>query len=233
MYGILDFLDFFYFLYCFMKAFIFDFDGVIVDSERYWRIIGDAQFFPSIIPGWSTADGAKMMGLGLKTGYKLLVDEYGLTMGFDEYWIELNRCVDDIYTHKAQPLPGLHDLIARLAAMHIPLGVASSSQRHWIEPTLKRLDLEQFFSAICGANDVNERTKPLPDVYLLAAERLGVSPQECVAMEDSKMGLSSAKNAGMKAIAIRTRMNPEQDLSQADMEITHYDQLMEEVLKNL
>lgn len=216
-----------------MNAFIFDFDGVIVDSERYWRTIGDEQFFPSLIPEWSKSDGAKMMGLGVKTGYKLLVEEYGLQMNFEEYREKLNKCVDDIYTNKAQPLPGLHSLIERLTSMHLPLGIASSSQRHWLEPTLVRLQLRHFFATVCGANDVDERTKPLPDVYLLAAKRLGVPPEECVALEDSKMGLTSAKNAGMKAIVIRTTMNPEQDLSQADREVRHYDELTEEVLRGL
>jgi HAD superfamily hydrolase (TIGR01509 family) len=216
-----------------VNAFIFDFDGVIVDSEFYWKTMGDEVFFPSLIPGWTKDDGAKMMGLGVKTGYELLQKDYGLTLSFDAYWAALDDCVGNIYTHKAAMLPGLEALLERLKQMKIPLGIASSSQRHWIDPTLKRLHIDHYFSAVCGANDVNERTKPLPDVYLLAAEKLGADPRSSVALEDSTNGLLAAKNAGMKCVCIRTGMNPEQDLTKADLLIKHYDELTNEVLGGL
>lgn len=215
------------------QAFLFDFDGVIVDSEHYWKTVADVEFFPSLIPGWTELDGAKMMGLGVKSGYALLTEQYGLALSFEEYWTALDRAVSDIYTNKAQMLPGLVPLIERLTALQLPLGIASSSQRHWIEPTLDRLGLHSYFSTVCAANDVNERTKPLPDVYLLAAERLGIDPVSCIALEDSKNGVAAAKNAGMVCLAIRTYMNPEQDVSQADRIVTHYDELTEAVLCNL
>jgi HAD superfamily hydrolase (TIGR01509 family) len=215
-----------------MKAFIFDFDGVIVDSESHWKVIGDEEFFPSIVPDWTKADGENMMGLGVQSGYRLLTEQYGLRMAFDEYWKRLDACVGDIYTNRCALLPGVLGLMDRLDALMKPLGIASSSQRHWIEPSLERFHIRQRFRAVCAANDVNERTKPLPDVYLLAAKRLEVDPQMCVALEDSTNGLKAAKAARMKAIAIRTYMNEEQDLSQADLLIKHYDELTTEVLSS-
>lgn len=222
--AILDFL---------MEGFIFDFDGVIVDSERYWKTQGDDFFFPSIIPGWTKADGAKMMGLGVKSGYTLLTSDYKLDMSFDEYWEKLDQSVGNIYTNKCSLLPGVIELTDRLMKLGIPLGIASSSQRVWIEPTLERFNIRERFRAICAANDVDERTKPLPDVYLLAAERLGIAPEACVALEDSTNGLAAAKNAMMKCICIQTDMNVEQDLKRADMIVTHYEELTEEVLRRL
>lgn len=209
-----------------MQAFIFDFDGVIVDSERHWRNI-DRTFFASLVPGWSEeVDGARMMGLGVKSGYALLQKEYNVQMPFDEYWAKLDAAVQNIYLNLAQMLPGLPEFLARLEAANVKIGIASSSQRPWIEATLDRLDLRKYFPVVCAANDVDERTKPLPDVYLLAAKQLGVDPRECTALEDSRNGVAAAKAAGMTCYAIRTDMNPEQKLEQADKIIKSFEEIV-------
>jgi HAD superfamily hydrolase (TIGR01509 family) len=213
-----------------MKAFIFDFDGVIVDSERQWRDKGDRIFYPSIIPGWTIADGAKMMGLGFRAGYDLLVREYGLIMPFEEYEQGLNALVDEFYIKDLHTLPGLHDLIERVEKLGLKKAIASSGGREWIHSVLKDKNLFHHFPVICSANDVGDRTKPHPDVYLLAAEKLGVDPSECIALEDSNNGIRAAKAAGMTCIALETDMSALQDLSQADLCVTHYDLLTEEVL---
>ncbi len=215
------------------QAFIFDFDGVIVDSERQWRDKGDRIFYPSIIPGWTISDGAKMMGLGFRAGYDFLVRDYGLTMPFEEYERGLNALVDEFYITELHTMPGLQDLIDRVETLGLKKGIASSGSREWIHSVLKDKNLFHHFPIICSANDVGDRTKPNPDVYLLAAEKLGIDPAHCIALEDSCHGIKAAKAAGMTCIAIETDMSALQDLSQADMRVTHYDFLTEEVLKSL
>jgi HAD superfamily hydrolase (TIGR01509 family) len=218
-----------------MDALIFDFDGVMVDSEKHWKTVGDEVFFPSVVPGWTKADGERMMGLGIQNGFDLLTAEYGLELGFDAYKAKLDEAVGVIYSDMCQLLPGLIELLDRIDTLPKPMGIASSSQRKWIDPALDRFDLRKRFRTVCCANDLEDmsRTKPEPDLYEMAARRLEVDPQKCVALEDSMNGARSAKAARMKVIAIHTDMNEEQDLSIADLHIDHYEELTIEVLKNL
>jgi len=216
-----------------MQAFLFDFDGVIVDSEYHWQQIGDGVFYPSVVPGWTSDDGEKLMGLGAKAVHTLLTKDYGLRMDFGEFERKRHEGVDPIYETLAQPLPGLNGLLDRLTRMNVPLAVASSSHRKWIDMTLERLHLATFFPVITSNEDVGERTKPHPDLFLLAAEKLGIDPAGCVVLEDSTNGIRAAKAAGMTCIAILTPMNDGQDTSGADLSVKHYDELTEEVLKKL
>lgn len=214
------------------KAFLFDFDGIIVDSERHWRDIGDAKFYPSIIPGWTRADNAKMMGRSLQTGYEMLVKEYGLKMGIDEYMAKIHELTSDIYyMEKLQLLPGLSGLIDRVQSLNMIIGIGSSGSTPWIQNTLGRFSIAHHFPSITSSDDVAPgRAKPFPDIYLLAAERAGVQPEECIVLEDSTNGILAAKAAGMVCIALRSDMSVEQNLSKADMIVGHYDELTADVL---
>jgi HAD superfamily hydrolase (TIGR01509 family) len=216
-----------------MKAFIFDFDGVIVDSERRWKETGKT-FFPALIPTWTDADGARLTGLGFAAAYKMLVEEYSLNMSFEDYAEKRHAAaVDDTEEHKILPIHGLIALLERLQLMSMPIAIGSSAGRDWINRTLARLKLHQHFPVIVSADDVNHRTKPAPDIYLLVAEKLGVQPTECVVLEDSYYGVTAAKAAGMTCIAYRSDINGDQDLSKADAIVTHYEELTDEVLRTL
>ena len=83
----------------------------------------------------------------------------------------------------------------------LPVAVASSSSLEWVGPWLTRHGLRDLVSVVCTRNDV-QRVKPAPDLFLLAAERLGIAPPECVVFEDSPNGLAAAHAAGMWAIAV-------------------------------
>ncbi len=217
-----------------MNAFIFDFDGVIVDSERHWRALGDGELYPALIPGWTHADGARMMGKSIQAGYDLLVQEYGLQMPFEEYANRVHQLTNSIYYQsKLQLLPGLIDLIHRIEQLEWHIGIASSGSRAWITTILEKFQLTKHFPVIVDSADVHGHAKPLPDIYVLAAEKLHVDPTACIALEDSRNGVISAKAAGMYTIGVRTDMSVEQDLSQADRIVRHYDELTTEVLKKI
>ena len=229
-----DFLEVLDFLFRYNKtspllpmpsAIIFDFDGVLVDSERYWDDI-DRTFFRELIPTWTTDDGDKLSGLGVKKAHEVLTRDYGLTLAFPEFFARLDTAVlKTIYGERTQLLPGAVEFLDLLTARNIPFGIASSSHRQWIDPTLKRLGIFDRFPVICTGDDVDDRTKPLPDVYLLAAKQLGVDPAKSMAIEDSKNGIRAAKAAGMTCIAIRTDMNVHQDLTEADAEVRSFDEM--------
>jgi len=202
-----------------MQAFIFDFDGVMVDSERYWGEM-DRTFFPAIAPGYTLEHAKNITGLGLFASYDFLVRELNLAMTLEEYDMQVSTFANDMYETKVALLPGLIELLKFLREQNIPTGIASSSRRAWIEPTLERLGIHSYFQTVCGSDDVNHVTKPAPDVYLCAAQKLNADPLECIAIEDSKNGIAAAKAAGMRCIGLRTTMNAEQDLSAADELVT-------------
>jgi HAD superfamily hydrolase (TIGR01509 family) len=207
-----------------MKAFIFDFDGVIVDSERHWRKL-DGTMFSDIAPGYDEDHAAAMMGLNLEAGYAYLVRELDMTMPFAEYRALLERHIHAVYHALAKPLPGLEALLDRLDAANIPIAIASSSERAWIEPCLERLGLHKRFRSISTPSDVGGKAKPHPDVYLHAAAMLRTEPTACIAIEDSRNGILSATRAGMGCIAISTDMNRKQDLSVAHARVRSLDEV--------
>lgn len=206
-----------------VQAFLFDFDGVVVDSERHWKTLGDDEFFPSLVPSWTREHGVRMMGLGVRDAYEVLRREYGVTLPFGDYEARLNACVGKIYAELCMPLPGLSALLDRLERAGIPVGIASSSQGGWISSALARLGLAGRFPVIVTAADVGHRAKPAPDVYLRAATLLRADPQACVAIEDSRNGIRAAKAAGMACIALATDMNADQLLHEADATVSSLD----------
>lgn len=213
-----------------MKAFIFDFDGVIVDSEYYWDSIAfDA--YREIVPSFTREDEKKLKGRNARDIHKWLVADFNLEMTLQEYTAYIEDTAAIIYG-KCQPLPGVFDLVTRLREMNIPMGIASSSERKWIEPVIERIGLGGEFSPIVMAADAGIG-KPDPAVYLLAAKKMNVDPSECVAIEDSTNGIRSAKSAGMTCIALKHLEGYEQDLSEADIIVRSFDELTTEVLGTL
>jgi HAD superfamily hydrolase (TIGR01509 family) len=123
----------------------------------------------------------------------------------------------------AQPIfDGLPELVQKLAA-HVPLAVASGSQHPVIEEVLSMKGLRPFFSAIVSSTDV-KHGKPAPDIFLRAAELLGVAPADCCAIEDSKPGIVAGIAAGMRVVAI-TNTYPAAELRQATHVVRTYGEI--------
>jgi len=196
---------------------IWDFDGTILDTE------------------WPAFTSAKIEFE--RYGAEIDMDAWQATLGsanHEPWWERLRREVggfdeadDDLITrfraHKneltdARDLrPGVRELFERLATDGMPCALASSSPLHWVERHTKRHELWDYFVAIATCDDVGaERTKPHPDLFLLAAERANTDPLKCVVIEDSHHGITAAKAAGMYAIATPHRLTATQDFSQAD-----------------
>lgn len=200
-----------------MNTVIFDMDGVIIDSERQWKIL-EGPFFRRILPGWRDEDHKKIVGLGVVDLYFWLVKEYGLKEPKDQFLTQCEKLAEEIYGRKTSPPAGLFEFIADLKNKGVVLGLASSSPRAWIDITLSRFDLKKEFSVVVSGDDAPGKTKPAPDIYLLAAQKLGVPPARCLAIEDSVLGVRAAKSAGMYCAGFRNGHNHEQDLTLADFE---------------
>jgi beta-phosphoglucomutase family hydrolase len=129
-----------------------------------------------------------------------------------------------------QALPGVRTWLERLNAQGIPMAVASSAPMENISITLDELDLGAYFQAIVSV--AGRPGKPDPLVFLEAAERLGVSPEHCIVIEDAIPGVEAARRAGMKCIAVTTT-NPAEALQEADVVVERLDQLPEDVFISL
>ena len=215
-----------------MEAVIFDMDGVIVDSEIHWKTT-EGYFLQSLIPTWNINDQDKILGLGVHDLYALLASTYQLQKTKEQFLELYQEMANVIYGEKVSLIEGFTELLSVLHANHIPVALASSSPWTWINIMLERFNLRASFQAIVSADELEGEGKPSPAIYLFTAKRLGVSPTRCIAIEDSKNGVLSAKNAGMYCIGFRNGFNDEQDLSRADMIIQHFAELDWQTLRQL
>jgi len=215
-----------------MNAVIFDMDGVIVDSEIHWKTL-EGYFLQSLIPTWTSADQDKIIGLGVHDLYTLLISQYGLQKTKQQFLELYQEMANKIYGQKVSLIAGFSDLLTTLNKNNIPVALASSSPRSWINIMLRRFGLQASFRVVVSADELEGEGKPSPAIYLLTAQRLGVSPTSCIAIEDSKNGVLSARNAGMFCIGFRNGFNEEQDLSKADMIIHGFAELEWQTLQQL
>ncbi|MBI3299668.1 MAG: HAD-IA family hydrolase [Elusimicrobia bacterium] len=200
------------------RAVILDMDGVMVDSERHWRLSED-EHIRRLLPAWCEADTQAIVGLGVVDLYRWLVKNRGLKTPEADFLSMCDRMAADIYGSRVAVAPDLGALLGELKRRGLKLGLASSSPAVWVGLVLDRFGLRADFSAVATGDETPGRTKPDPDLYLLAAARLGVAPAACAAVEDSRYGVQAAKSAGMRCVAYRGAENSAQDLSAADAEV--------------
>jgi HAD superfamily hydrolase (TIGR01509 family) len=202
-----------------LDAVVFDFDGLILDTE--WAIYESAvaafgahgHSLP--IEAWSTIIGTN--GDDDSTWWDTVCAAAGVT-GFDLADFEVVYEAQDRSSRDSLPaLPGVVDLVEALVTAGVPLGVASSSSRAWLDRHLGRLGLAEHFGTLVGADLVGGVGKPAPDVYLRACADLGADPACSVALEDSAHGATAAKAAGMAVVAVPSRITIHNDFSHADL----------------
>ncbi len=183
-----------------ISALIFDFDGLIIDSETplfdIWASVYARHGVALSMDDWQHALGTQG-GFDpfahLSTTLAATLDRDTLA-GFvrDEHW---RLCGE-------QPLlPGVRERIDEARELSFGLAVASSSPSAWVHPWLERHELMPLFDAVCTRDDV-QRVKPAPDLFLKAAERMDVAPASCLVFEDSPNGLQAAHAAGMTSVAV-------------------------------
>jgi HAD superfamily hydrolase (TIGR01509 family) len=182
-----------------IDAVVLDLDGLLLDTEQVWDEVREA-LTRERGGRWHEGAQADMMGMSSTEWSRYMHDELGLA----EPPEELNRLVvermQERYADRLPLIDGAVDAVRRLAERW-PLGLASSSNRPLIDLALREMGVADLFSATVSSEEV-ERGKPAPDVYLEAARRLGVRPQEVAAVEDSGNGIKAARAAGMTVIAI-------------------------------
>ncbi|MDR1948644.1 MAG: HAD family phosphatase [Spirochaetaceae bacterium] len=195
----------------FPGAVIFDMDGLMLDTEGpavfTWVEIARNMGLPV-----DTETALKTVGLDEASTNAVLFEAYGPDFPHEKVRREWERVIaEDIDKNGIPHRPGLITLLDHLAALGIPLGVATSSSR---KTALHRLErggiLERFPVLACG--DEVARGKPAPDIFLLAAERLGRDPAVCIGFEDSPAGLLALHGAGIKSVFVKDLVEPPEEV---------------------
>ncbi len=194
-----------------MYGVIFDCDGVLVDSERWscgaWLPVlkkrGIDAELADIEAFLGQSDGAVLAHYARETGQAL---SEALIAEKEALYFELAR-------NTLQTFPGLIDLLDRLMQSRVPLAVASSGRPHKIRFSLQQVGLSERLTTVCSASEVT-RGKPAPDLFLYAAQRLGIAAPHCIVIEDSQAGIQAARAAGMYAIGFCSSL-PAQRLREA------------------
>lgn len=197
-----------------IKAYIFDMDGVMIDSEPLWEKT------ETILLGRRNIDydpdyRDKILGLKQEDSGKLLKDTFNLKEAVEDIVTERLDILTTIYEKELEMMPGLVPLLDKLRGNEMPIGVASSSPLRVINFVLHMFSLEEYFSSVVSGDCAREG-KPHPEIYIKSAEKLGVQPHECIAIEDSINGVRSAISAGMYCIAM-----PDKRLSQDKFKDAH------------
>ena len=199
-----------------LRAVIFDFDGLILDTESpeyvSWCEVYESHGHSLPLEKWCLTVGAGR-GHGFDP-YGHLEELLGTTA--DRESIRQRRRARNAELLLGQPvLEGVMDRIEEAGALGLSLGIASSSDRTWVRDHLERLGLNAKFEAIACAGD-GVPAKPDPAVYRQALERLGASPEQSVAVEDSPNGVAAARAAGIYCIAVPNPITALLDFSAAD-----------------
>lgn len=198
-----------------IQAFIFDMDGVIIDSEPLHFEV-DIQVMKDFGSAITHEDLEKYVGMTNPEMWAVIKNEYQLSQSVAEIIeYQLSNKIEILTAREMEPIDGIHELLAELKARQIPAAIASSSPPVFITAVLKKFNLLDQFQCVVSGEEV-ERGKPAPDVYLKAAELLGVKPEHCMVLEDARHGVAAAKAAGMKCIGFVNPNSGNQDLSQAD-----------------
>jgi len=199
-----------------IRAFLFDFDGLILDTEVASRA------------GWEL--------LYRERGHELPPEQWARVVGSHGVWdpmahleelvgepLERETLNERRYAHEialieAEELrPGIEDYLAAARRLGLRRAIVSSSSRRWVDMHLRRLEQAVGWDAICTADRVPERAKPAPTLYLEALDLLGVAAAEAVAFEDSPNGVAAAKAAGIFCVAVPNDVTRALGLDAADL----------------
>jgi HAD superfamily hydrolase (TIGR01509 family) len=187
-------------------AVVFDMDGLLFDTETLYQeaiLIAAAEAGHEVAPDFF----GRTVGLPWAQSRELLLSHFGETFAVDEFQAAWVRHFWVIVETRLTLKPGALELLDTLDQFRLPRAIATSSSHRTVERHLTAHDLMGRFDEIVGHGDY-EKGKPAPDPFLKAAERLGVEPRLCLALEDSHNGIRSASSAGMMTIMVPDLLEP-------------------------
>lgn len=207
-------------------AFIFDMDGVLIDSEQYYQQVEKMVFMQLGLP-ITPEEHLLYKGTATDEMWKRIKKKHSLELSVDELVKITGDMTIPLFRKMNQlPLmPGIVGSLEWLRGKGFSLALASSSFPEIIEIVLDRGHLRSFFQVVVNSRMAGA-SKPAPDIFILASRQLGVPPEKCVVIEDSYNGITAAKAAGMYCIAFNGPGSEIRDQLKADFRITRFSELI-------
>ncbi|MFZ6010293.1 MAG: HAD family hydrolase [Bacteroidota bacterium] len=203
-------------------AFIFDMDGVIVDSNPFHKI-ALKQFCKQ--HGFDLSEEQLREKIYGRTNKDWIANVFGKIEPslVKQYGEEKEALFREIYKNEIRPIDGLVDFLRRLDEQQIPRAIATSAPKANVDFTLKATRMARFFPLILDESFVT-RGKPDPEIYLKTVAALGLKPDQCIVLEDSLSGVRAGKAAGCKVVGITTTHTRE-ELHETDLIIDNFNEL--------
>ena len=206
-----------------VRGLIFDMDGVLIDSEPL-HLLAYQEVLATMGIAYAEEDNRELLGRKELDCAKILIKRYNLRCTPEELVREKESIMERLLKTQSNERPGVSSILSAAKNLGLPMAVASSATLATINLVVDILSIRPFFKALASGEEV-KHGKPAPDVFILAAERIGVDPTHCLVIEDTFNGVVAAKAAGMQCIAIPCEATRHQDHSQADAMLTSLTEL--------
>lgn len=200
-----------------IKALIFDMDGVLIDSEPV-HLRAYQKFFLEYGIEYTEADNSEFLGQKDIEIADRVIARYKLPLTREKFVAKKEEVFQSLIIADPVARDGLIETLEAATDLELKLAVASSATLGSIKLIVNVLDISRYFHSLTSGDEV-QNGKPAPDVYLLAAERLGVPPQSCLVIEDTDAGVQAAKSANMRCIAIPCDATRHQEHRLADAKL--------------
>ena len=191
-----------------IRGVLFDMDGVLVDSEPFIcraAIMMFEELGIKVVP----EDFHPFVGMGENRYIGGVAEHHGVNVDIEKVKARTYEIYENIVRGKLTPLPGVHKFISGCRKRGFRLALATSADRVKMEVNLREIGLtpDTFHSIVTGLDVKNK--KPFPDIYIMAAERIGLAPNECLVVEDAVSGIRAGKSAGCRCLGLTTSFEAE------------------------
>src|SRR3954447_25368710 len=197
------------------RAVVFDLDGLMFNTEELYQEVG-AELLRRRGYVFTQELLDQMMGRPSHVALQMMIDIHTLKATVEELLAETDEIFPDILRARLAPMPGLVELLEALERYDIPKAIATSSRRSFVERVLGAFNYQPRFSPILTSEDITHG-KPHPEIYLKAAERLGLPACQTLVLEDSQNGCRAAVSAGAIAVAVPAAHSRNHDFTGATL----------------
>lgn len=217
-----------------IKAVIYDMDDLMVNSDplhsRAWeKLLHDFNYTFSDLPEEVRAN---FIGRRVADISREIIDILKLDTDFDSFYKKRTEIFFDLVEHELEAMPGLVESLKLFTSDNLKIALASSGAIHYIQFVLDKFGIRDYFDVIISGDFV-KIGKPNPETYLVASEKLGFLPKECVVLEDAMNGIEAAVGAGCKCIGVVNVHTPVQDHSKAGLVVNSLEEITLEKIYSL
>lgn len=198
-----------------IRAVVFDLDGLMFNTEAIYDKVGE-DLLQRRGKLMTRELKLAMIGRRAQESLTIMIDMHGLTDTVDDLILESHALFFEAAAGRLAPMPGLLELLEYIDSSKLPKAIATSSSHSYVRRVVEPFGMLQRFPVILASEDVNQG-KPHPEIYLKAADRLGVDPTEMLVLEDSQNGINAAAAAGAVAVAVPHEHTFHHDFARASL----------------